>query len=86
MRDPATGEEIPTELDGLLRERQIERLVVCGLATDYCVKATAHRRGAARVRDVALLPDGVAAVNLDPGDGERALTGDGARQGVDVAP
>ena len=41
MRDPTTGETMPTELDGLLRERDIERVVVVGLATDYCVKATA---------------------------------------------
>ena len=41
MRDPTTGEEIPTELDGLLRDRGIERVVVVGLATDYCVRATA---------------------------------------------
>ncbi|HEY8171046.1 MAG TPA: isochorismatase family protein [Candidatus Limnocylindria bacterium] len=72
MRDSATGDEIPTELDALLRDRGIDRVVVCGLATDYCVKATAIdaiRLGYA----VELLADGVAAVELDPGDGARAI-------------
>jgi nicotinamidase/pyrazinamidase len=72
MRDPTTGEEIPTELDRLLREREIERLVVCGLATDYCVKATALD-GARLGYRVELLPGGYAAVDLEPGDGDRAL-------------
>jgi nicotinamidase/pyrazinamidase len=72
MRDSATGDEIPTELDALLRDRGIDRVVVCGLATDYCVKATAIdaiRLGYA----VELLADGVAAVELDLGDGARAI-------------
>jgi nicotinamidase/pyrazinamidase len=72
MRDPVTGEERPTELEPLLRQRGIERVVVAGLATDYCVKATAL--DAVRLGfDVRLLPDAVAAVNLEPDDGERAL-------------
>ena len=33
MRDPETGEEVPTELEALLRERGIERVVVCWLAS-----------------------------------------------------
>jgi len=73
MRDPLSGEEFPTVLDELLHQRQIERVIVCGLATDYCVKATAVdavRLGYA----VELLPGAVAAVDLEPGDGERALT------------
>ena len=50
MRDPTTGEEMPTELDGLLRDRGIERVVVVGLATDYCVKATALDAGGSATR------------------------------------
>ena len=72
MRDPVSGAEIPTELVDLLRVRAIERVVVCGLATDYCVKATALdavRLGFA----TSLLVDGVAAVNVAPGDGEAAV-------------
>jgi len=72
MRHPITGEEIATELEGLLRGRRVERIVVCGLATDYCVKATAIdaiRLGFA----VSLLGDAVAAVNLAPDDGDQAL-------------
>ena len=72
MRDPESGVEHPTELEGLLRERAIERVVVCGLATDYCVKATAL--DAIRLGfGVSLLGDAVAAVNLAPDDGARAL-------------
>jgi nicotinamidase/pyrazinamidase len=72
MRDPESGEETPTELEGLLRERDIERVVVCGLATDYCVLATAL--DAARLGfETSLLTDAVAAVNLAEGDGDRAL-------------
>jgi nicotinamidase/pyrazinamidase len=67
MRDPVSGETIPTELEGLLRDRAIERVVVCGLATDYCVNATAidARRLGFRTE---VLEDAIAAVNLKPGD------------------
>ena len=37
VRDPVTGAETPTPLEALLRERGVERVVVGGLATDYCV-------------------------------------------------
>ncbi len=72
MRDPVSGEERATELDGLLRERGVERVVVCGLATDYCVRATALDAVRLGYR-VELLAEAVAAVELEPGDGERAL-------------
>lgn len=72
MRDPLSGDETPTELEAHLRERAIERLVVCGLATDYCVRATALD-GIRLGFEVELLGDAVAAVNLNPADGEQAL-------------
>ena len=72
MRDPESGAELPTELEGLLRERSIERVVICGLATDYCVMATAL--DAVRLGfDITVLGEAIAAVNLGPEDGDRAL-------------
>jgi nicotinamidase/pyrazinamidase len=72
MRDPTTGETMETELEGLLRTHVVERVVVCGLATDYCVKATAI--DAARLGfETRLLADAVRAVDLSPGDGDRAI-------------
>ena len=72
MRDPQTGVTIPTMLDPLLREAGITDVVVTGLATDYCVKATALD-AAALGYHTTLLTDAVAAVNLQPGDGDAAL-------------
>jgi nicotinamidase/pyrazinamidase len=72
MRDPTSGETLPTELESMLRDRAITRVVVVGLATDYCVKATAldaRRLGF----DTFVLADAIAAVDLQPGDGGRAL-------------
>jgi len=71
-RDPLTSETDPTELEALLRQRSVQRVVVGGLATDYCVRATildAVDLGFA----AGVLTDAIAAVNLSPGDGERAL-------------
>jgi nicotinamidase/pyrazinamidase len=61
-----------TTLDRDLREHGVRRLFVCGLATDYCVKATALDAKAAGF-DVVVLEDAAAAVNVDPGDEVRAL-------------
>jgi nicotinamidase/pyrazinamidase len=72
MRDPATGEERPTELESLLREHEMTRLVISGLATDYCVRGTAL--DACRLGfDTSVLTDAIAAVELAPGDGAEAL-------------
>ena len=72
MRDPVSGDTIATELEGLLRAAAVDSVIVCGLATDYCVKATAL--DAVRLGfDTSLLTDAVAAVDLEPGDGTRAI-------------
>jgi nicotinamidase/pyrazinamidase len=82
-RDPVSGEERPTELESLLAQRGIGSVQVCGLATDYCVKATAI--DAARLGFVtSLLSGAVAAVDLQPGDGERAIT-EMADAGVEIS-
>jgi len=72
VRDPETGQQEPTALERILRERRVERIVVAGLATDYCVKETvldARRLGF----DALVLRDAVAAVDLQTGDADRAL-------------
>ncbi|HEY0383851.1 MAG TPA: isochorismatase family protein [Candidatus Elarobacter sp.] len=61
-----------TTLDRDLRDHDVHRVFVCGLATDYCVKATALDAKAAGF-DVVVLEDASAAVNLAPGDEQRAL-------------
>ena len=72
MRDPTTGKELPTELEGLLRDKGVRQVVVVGLATDYCVSATAL--DAARLGfGTEVLQDAIAAVDLKAGDSERAL-------------
>ena len=72
MRDPLSGETTATGLEALLRAAGIERVVLTGLATDYCVKATAL--DAARLGfETNVLTDAIAAVDLRPGDGDRAL-------------
>ena len=61
-----------TALGDLLRERGIDRVTVVGLATDYCVKHTALdalREGLA----VTVDSSAVRPVEVEPGDGERAL-------------
>ena len=72
MRDPLTGATVPTELDGLLRSRGIRRIVIGGLATDYCVRATALD-ALALGYETGVLVDAVRPVEIVPGDGDRAL-------------
>lgn len=61
-----------TDLADQLRAAGIERVFVAGLATDYCVKATALDAKAAGF-EVAVLTDASRAVDVVPGDGDRAL-------------
>ncbi len=72
MRDPTSGATLPTELEAVLRDRGIERVRVAGLATDYCVKATALDAAALGFR-TSLATHVIAAVDLEAGDGERAI-------------
>lgn len=72
MRDPTTGETVPTALASLLQQRSVTRLVVAGLATDYCVRGTVlDARG--HGYPTTVLENAVRAVNLQPGDGDRAV-------------
>jgi nicotinamidase/pyrazinamidase len=72
MRDPTTGETVPTELASLLQARSVTRLVIAGLATDYCVRGTVlDARG--HGYPTTVLENGVRAVNVQPGDGDRAV-------------
>ena len=72
-RDPQSGDLQQTELEDILLEAGIERCVVVGLATDYCVKETVL--DACRLGFEVLVPrDGVAAVDLQDGDGDAALS------------
>jgi nicotinamidase/pyrazinamidase len=61
-----------TRLGDLLRERDVDRLFVTGLATDYCVKNSVL--DALRLAfDVAVVEDAVRGVDVEPGDSRRAL-------------
>jgi nicotinamidase/pyrazinamidase len=70
--DPVTGEASSTPLAGLLRGAGVTEVTVVGLATDYCVRATALDAVAAGFA-TTVLRDAVGAVELEPGDGQRAL-------------
>jgi nicotinamidase/pyrazinamidase len=81
VRDPVSGREDTTDLRGILEDRRISKVVVVGLATDYCVKHTvldARSLG----YEATVLRDGIRAVDLEDGDGDKALSemeGAGAR-------
>ena len=72
MRDPETGETRPTELAELLAAAGVTRLVVCGLATDYCVRATVLD-GRSHGYPTTVLEHAIRAVDLARGDGDRAV-------------
>ena len=72
VRDPLSGEREDTVLHEMLSAAGIERLVVCGLATDYCIVDTVMD---ARMLGypVRVVRGAVRAVDLSPGDGDRAI-------------
>jgi len=56
----------------LLREKDVDRVFIAGLTTDYCVKNTvldARKLGL----DVVVVEDAIRGVDVEPGDSERAL-------------
>lgn len=66
------GHNRPTGLCELLATRGVTEIWLVGLATDYCVKYTALDARAVGF-GVAVVRDGVRAVDLNPGDGDRAF-------------
>jgi len=74
------GKRRSTGLADFLRQQGVSELYVAGLATDYCVKATAL--DAVQLGfPTWLIVDGCRGVNLQPGDVDRALD-EMARAGV----
>ena len=72
VRDPLSGDTAPTILHGLLAERGVERIVICGLATDFCVVETVTDARALGY-PVVVIRDGIRAVDRKAGSGKRAL-------------
>lgn len=59
-------------LDEFLKSRGVNQVYLAGLATDYCVRATAM--DALRLGyETYVVTDGVRAVNVEPDDGAKAL-------------
>lgn len=72
VRDPRSGEESATRMESRLKDKGVERVVVVGLATDYCVKETALdaiERGFTTI----VVQEATRPVEREPGDGQRAL-------------
>ena len=72
VRDPETDEHTSTGLVHRLHKLGIRHLAVVGLATDYCVRETALdaiRHGF----EITAVADAMKPVDLNPGDGDRAL-------------
>jgi nicotinamidase/pyrazinamidase len=61
-----------TGLAELLRDAGVDRLVVAGLATDYCVRQSVLDALAAGF-DVTVAEDAIRGVDVEPGDSARAI-------------
>ena len=60
------------DLNDYLMSKRVTDLYVTGLATDYCVKASAMD-AARKGLNTYVVTDAVAAVNVNPDDGRQAL-------------
>jgi nicotinamidase/pyrazinamidase len=72
VRDLQTGGERPTRLVTVLRSAGVTGVVIVGLATDYCVLDSALDARRLGLHTVVLM-EGTRPVDLQPGDGDRAL-------------
>ena len=61
-----------SELFPRLAQAAVRRIVLVGLATEYCIKATAHEARAEGF-EVIVITDAIRPVNVRPGDEQRAL-------------
>jgi nicotinamidase/pyrazinamidase len=72
-----------SDLAEILRARGVERVAVCGLATDYCVRASAID-ACGEGFDVTVVSDAIRGVEVEAGDSQRAI-GDMRAAGAKVA-
>jgi nicotinamidase/pyrazinamidase len=61
-----------TGLAHILRDKGVKRVVLCGLATDYCVRATAHD-ALQEGFEVIVLEDAIRGVEVNTGDCQRTI-------------
>ena len=61
-----------SDLAKWMRERRVDEVAVCGLATDYCVRASTID-ACGEGFDTTVVTDAIRAVDLEAGDGERAI-------------
>jgi nicotinamidase/pyrazinamidase len=73
VRDPLGDAVASTGLGELLREWEIERVVVTGLALDYCVRDTVLD-SVSQGFETILIREATAPVEVEAGDGQRALS------------
>jgi len=81
VRNLLTEVEQPTELNAQLQERKIQLITIAGVATDWCVRASALDALTAGYA-VEVVARATAGVNLQPGDSAAALAEIAAAGGV----
>ena len=72
-----------SDLATILSEHDVDEVYICGLATDYCVRASAID-ACAEGFTVTVVEDAIRGVEVKPGDSERAL-GEMREAGATVA-